>query len=58
MTAAGKSLGRWVQRITGQKARVEKPAQAAQRPRELDPQSLSKVGGGLDGSPQTPNKGW
>lgn len=57
MKKARNALGRWIQRIAS-KSRAGSPAQAAQRPQELDTQALTQVGGGLDSSSQTPNKGW
>lgn len=48
-------VGRWVQRVTGS-ARQQSTVRAAQRPVELDAQTLKQVAGG--NSPQLPTKGW
>jgi hypothetical protein len=58
MKQARKVFGRWVQRITGN-PRAELPTRPGQqRLQELDPQALTKVGGGVQATAQTPFKGW
>jgi hypothetical protein len=57
MKQAHNAFGRWIQRIAG-KPRAELPTQPARRPQELDARTLTKVGGGVETSAQTPNKGW
>jgi len=57
MTQARNAFGRWIQRIAGKPA--GSPTQPGQqRPQELDARALAKVGGGVEASTQTPNKGW
>jgi hypothetical protein len=58
MKQAREAFGRWIQRIAA-KPRAELPTRPGQqRLQELDAQALAKVGGGVEASTQTPNKGW
>jgi hypothetical protein len=52
MKQVQKTIGRWVQRIAGQR-RGDTSTQPARQPTEVDAKTLRQVGGGL-----TPNKGW
>lgn len=57
MKQVKKTVGQWVQRIVG-KRRDQVSAQPARQIAELDAKALRHIGGGLDGGPDLPNKGW
>ena len=53
MNKVQKTVGLWVQRITG-KTRSESPAQPARQPVELDAQAQRQISGGTS----LPTTGW
>jgi len=58
MKQVQKTVGRWVQRITGKRS-DQTALQPVRQPAELDTKSLRQVSGGTtDSGPDTPTKGW